>query len=104
MGLGMQIAYLGFAGSSDAECEAGVQLVRLERLSKDIANCHLTVEAYRDSSGQRVFDARLDLITREFDLLPVTSSIDADLSVAIHRAFDNAVGLLRQRCVSSPAR
>ncbi|WP_250536110.1 hypothetical protein [Caballeronia sp. AZ10_KS36] len=104
MGLGLQIAYLGFAGSNDAEREAGVELVRLERLAKDIANCHLTVEAYRDPSGQRVFDARLDLITREFDLLPVASSTDADLSIAIHHAFDNAVGLLKQRFMSSPAR
>jgi len=104
MGLGMQIAYLGFAGSDDAEREAGVELVRLERLSNDIANCHLTVEAYRDPLGTRVYDARLDLITREFDLLPVARSTDADLSVAIHRAFDAAVRLLQQRCASSPAR
>ncbi|WP_250454345.1 hypothetical protein [Caballeronia sp. ATUFL_M2_KS44] len=101
MGLGMQIAYRGFAGSDDAERVAGVELVRLERAATDIANSHLTVEAYRDPSGARRYDARLDLITRAFDLIPVERGSDADVCIAIHRAFDNAMRLLEQRHVSS---
>ncbi|WP_244813922.1 hypothetical protein [Caballeronia sp. Lep1P3] len=100
----MQIDFLGFAGSSDAEREAGIELVRLERSARDIADCRLTLEAYRDPSGRRLFDARLDLVTRDFKLLPVQRSTDADIRIAIHRAFDNAVRLLSQRRMPSPAR
>ncbi|SAK93921.1 hypothetical protein AWB83_05456 [Caballeronia ptereochthonis] len=101
MGLGMQIACQGFAGSNDVEREAGVELVRLERVAKDIVNCHLTIEAYRDQSGARLYDARLDLVTREFNLIPVERSSNPDVAVAIHQAFENAVRLLRQRCIAS---
>lgn len=65
------------------------------------ANSHLTVEAYRDPSGARLYDARLDLITRAFDLIPVERGSDPDVCVAIRRAFDNAMRLLKQRHVPS---
>lgn len=97
MGLGMQIAYLGFVGTNDVEREAGVELVRLERAAQDIVNCHLTIEAYRDPSGDGRYDARLDLVTREFDLIPIERGSDADLAIAIHQAFENAMRLLRRR-------
>jgi hypothetical protein len=101
MGLGMQIACQGFAGSDDVERAAGVELLRLERAASDIVNSHLTIEAYRDASGLPRYDARLHLVTRNFDLIPVERGSDADVSVAIHCAFDNAMRLLRQRHVSS---
>ncbi|MDR5740621.1 MULTISPECIES: hypothetical protein [unclassified Caballeronia] len=104
MGLGLQIAYRGFAGSHAGECAAEMELVRLEVMASDIVDCHLAVEAYRDRAGSRVFDARLDLITRGYDLLPVERGTNAELGAAIHSAFDNAVRLLQQRRVPSPAR
>jgi hypothetical protein len=101
MGLGMQIAYQGFVGSNDVERAAGVELVRLERAAKDIANCHLTIEAYRDQSGDRRYDARLDLVTRDFDLIPVEHASDQDVGAAIHQAFDNAMRCLQHMRFSS---
>ncbi|WP_250441663.1 hypothetical protein [Caballeronia sp. AZ1_KS37] len=97
MGLGMQIAYQGFAGNNDVEREAGIELVRLERAAQDIANCHLTIEAYRDASGDRRYDARLDLVTREFNLIPIERGSDKNVEMAVHQAFENAMRLLRQR-------
>ena|SRR5579872_5130979 len=97
MGLGMQIACRGAVAASEVEREAGVELVRLERLAQDIVNCHLTIEAYRDPSGARLYDARLDLVTREFDLIPVERGSSPNVSAAIHQAFDNAMRLLGQR-------
>ncbi|SAK91394.1 hypothetical protein AWB79_06693 [Caballeronia hypogeia] len=94
MGLGMQIAYQGFTGTDDVEREAGVELVRLERVAVDIVNCHLTIESYRDPSGARLYDARLDLVTRAFDLIPIERGSNPDVSTAIHQAFDNAMRLL----------
>jgi hypothetical protein len=101
MGLGLQIACQGFAGGDEVERVAGVELLRLERQAIDIVNSHLTVEAYRDQSGARLYDARLDLITRKFDLIPVERGTGADVSVAIHGAFDNALRLLKYRQMSS---
>ncbi|BCQ28991.1 hypothetical protein NK8_71810 (plasmid) [Caballeronia sp. NK8] len=101
MGLGMQIAYQGFVGTNDAERAAGVELVRLERAAKDIANCHLTIEAYLDQSGGRRYDARLDLVTRDFDLIPIERATDPDVDVAIHQAFDNAMRYLQHMRFSS---
>ncbi|GAB5097983.1 hypothetical protein [Caballeronia sp. HLA56] len=98
MGLGMQIDCLGFAGADEVEREAGVGLVRLERVAKDIANCHLSIEAHLDQSGICFYDARLDLVTREFDVVPAGRISSPDLSVAIHQVFEHAVRLLRQRC------
>jgi hypothetical protein len=71
MGIGMQIVYLGFAGSGPIEAEAGAQFVRLERFWKIISGCHLAIEALHDKPGHVMYDARLDLITRANELLPV---------------------------------
>ncbi|MEZ2354640.1 hypothetical protein [Caballeronia sp. RCC_10] len=101
MGLGLQIACQGFAGFDDVERVAGVELLRLERQATDVVNSHLTIEAYSDASGAPLYDARLDLITRTFDLIPVERGTAADLGAAIHRAFDNVLRLLKLRQVSS---
>lgn len=101
MGLAMQIVYQGFAGTNDVEREAGVELVRLECAAIDIANCHLTIEAYSDQTGKRRYDARLDLVTRQFDLIPVERGSDADVRTAVHQAFDNAMRCLEQRRLTS---
>ncbi|WP_277182928.1 hypothetical protein [Caballeronia sp. BR00000012568055] len=93
----MQIAYQGFTGSDKVERLAGVELVRLESAASDIVNSHLTIEAYRDTSGVQLYDARLDLVTKNFDLIPVQRGSNSDVSVAIHEAFDNAMRLLKRR-------
>ncbi|WP_347814182.1 universal stress protein [Paraburkholderia sp. BL10I2N1] len=92
----MQIVYLGFAGSNQLEAEAGAQFVRLERFGKLISGCHLAIEACGFRSGNRLYDARLDLITRGNDLIPVEHCTDEDPRVALRAAFDAAVRWLEQ--------
>jgi nucleotide-binding universal stress UspA family protein len=96
MGVGMQIVYLGFAGSNQLEAEAGAQFVRLERFGKLISGCHLAIEACGFRSGHRLYDARLDLITRRNDLIPVARYTDEDPRMALRAAFDAAVRRLEQ--------
>ncbi|WP_408254713.1 hypothetical protein [Paraburkholderia phytofirmans] len=79
----MQIVYLGFVGTSQIEAEAASQLIRLERFCNSIAGCHLAVEAirvtpdgcrngaYAGEAPTPLFDARLDLIMRDGELVPV---------------------------------
>lgn len=102
MGVGMQIVYLGFAGTSQIEAEAASQLIRLERFGNSIAGCHLAVEAIRVTpddypshahAGEALtplFDARLDLIMRDGQLVPVRHCLDASANAAIKAAFDFA--------------
>ncbi|WP_114810561.1 HPF/RaiA family ribosome-associated protein [Paraburkholderia kururiensis] len=90
MGIGMQIVYLGFAGSAQIEAEAGAQLVRLFRFASALSGCHLAIELMR-ANGDRVrYDARLDLITPSHDLKPVRHCTSDDPNTAIRQAFDEA--------------
>lgn len=112
MGVGMQIVYLGFAGTSQIEAEAASQLVRLERFSRSISGCHLAIESIRVASGRfeadglagdrrsPVFDARLDLIMRNGELVPIGHCLDTDATAAIQAAFDSA----EQQLERNPAR
>ncbi|MGF6633223.1 hypothetical protein [Paraburkholderia sp. MM6662-R1] len=102
MGVGMQIVYLGFAGTSQIEAEAASQLVRLERFSRSIAGCDLVIESVHaalpdhranvqpgDARG-RLFEARLDLIMRSGELVPIKRCVDANAQAAIQAAFNSA--------------
>ena len=109
MGVGMQIVYLVFAGTSQIEGEAATQLVRLERFSRSIAGCHLAIEAIREPSGvagasaptaeirHPVFDARLDLIMRNGELVPIEHCLNVDPNIAVRTAFDVAERKLDRR-------
>lgn len=111
MGVGMQIVYLGFAGTSQIEREAATQLLRLERFSRSISGCHLAIEAIRERSGSSrasppaadircpVFDARLDLIMRDGELVPIEHCLNADPNMAVQAAFDVAERKLDRRPV-----
>jgi hypothetical protein len=102
MGVGLQIVYLGFAGTWQIEAEAASQLIRLERFGKFIAGCHLAVEsipgspdgrrngAHAGDPPIRLFDARLDLIMRDGELVPVRHCLDTSANAAIKAAFDFA--------------
>jgi hypothetical protein len=102
MGVGMQIVYLGFAGTSQIEGEAAARLVRLERFSKSISDCHLALEFIRSGPGvcgadalrtdrrSPAYDARIDLIMRNGDLVPVRHCQGTDAEAAIQAAFDSA--------------
>jgi hypothetical protein len=94
MGVGMQLCYLGFEGSAALEAEAGVALVRLERAAKRIAGCRLEIEARDDRPGHRVYDARLDLVTRNYGLIPGQRTTHEDVITAVHLAFEAAFRLL----------
>jgi hypothetical protein len=96
MGIGMQIAYFGFPGSAEIEAEASVELVRLDRFSKLIGGCRLAIEAWSGQPAHRLYDARLDLITRDYGLIPVERCTDEDPHVAVRGAFDTAVRVLEK--------
>lgn len=110
MGIDMQIVYFGFAGSARIESEAAAQLVRLERFGRFISGCHLAIEAIHERALQALpgarpgapgrtpdptlFDARLDLVLRTGELLPLEHRQDPDPDGAIRAAFDAAERLL----------
>ncbi|ASV99034.1 hypothetical protein [Paraburkholderia aromaticivorans] len=111
MGIDMQIVYFGFAGSAQIESEAAAQLVRLERFSRLISGCHLAVEAIHERTlydiparraapdaapNRTLFDARLDLVLRTGELVPLQHRQGADPDDAIRAAFDAAERLLAQ--------
>jgi hypothetical protein len=90
MGIGMQIVYLGFCGTKQLESEAAAQLVRLDRYSGLVSNCHLAIEAIRSQSGKPTYDVRLDLITPTHDLKPIAHYSGENAEEAIRCAFDVA--------------
>jgi hypothetical protein len=92
MGVGMQIVYLGFAGSRTLEGEAGAQLVRLERYSAILSAARLAIEAMRAIGAQTMYDARLDLLllTRADRFSAVARCSHANAQEAVRRAFDAA--------------
>ena len=89
MGIGMQIAYLGFPGAARIEAEAGVQLMRLMRFARQVGACHLAIEAVRGPGGI-YYDARLDLLTPEKELIAVPHCSAKDPEEAVRAAFDYA--------------
>jgi hypothetical protein len=91
MAVGMQIRYLGFVGSPAIESEAGAQLLRLAPFGELIRGCHLAIEAFHDAAGARLYDARLDLITLDYSLVPIEHSTTSDPLEGILHAFDGAV-------------
>jgi len=88
MGLGMQIVYLGFPGSSALEAEAAVQLLRLERFCGVLSACHLAIE--RLHPLQPAYDVRLDLVSASRELAPLDHCENDDPVAAIRAAFDAA--------------
>ncbi|MBN3752275.1 hypothetical protein G3N95_04940 [Paraburkholderia sp. Tr-20389] len=90
MGIGMQIVYLGFCGTARLEGEAAAQLVRLERYSGLLSNCHLAIEQIHSRSDRPTYDVRLDLITRTRDLKPIEHCSSEDAEQAVRSAFDAA--------------
>ncbi|MGK8207892.1 metal ABC transporter ATPase [Burkholderia cenocepacia] len=87
MGVGMQIVYLGFAGSAELEAEAATRLVDIERFRALISGCHLAIEARRMPGGMRAYDVRLDLITRNDELKPLPHCSGDDVCETVRRAF-----------------
>ncbi|WP_321785300.1 metal ABC transporter ATPase [Burkholderia pyrrocinia] len=90
MGVGMQIACLGFTGSAAVEAEAGAQLVRLERFRALIGDCHLAIESRVAADGARTYDVRLDLVSHDAALRPLPPCIGNDVDDALRRAFAQA--------------
>ncbi len=101
MGVGMQIVYLGFAGSTALEREAGAQLVRLVRFSNVLTGCQLAIEVLGCHRGLPMYDARLDLITRAHGIKPMPHCSSADPQEAVQQAFDAAEHELEQMAASA---
>jgi hypothetical protein len=96
MGIGMQIVYLGFPGEARIEAEAGVQLLRLMRFARCVSGCHLAVELLHGPSG-KYYDARLDIITPQKELIPLPHCSDAEPDAAVRAVFDYAERELSHR-------
>lgn len=116
MGIEMQIVYFGFAGSAQIEAEAAAQFVRLERFGRSISGCHLAIEAIHERASNDVpgdvpvaprgvldttpnhlmFDARLDLVLRNGELVPLDHRQSPDPDAAVRAAFDAAERLLER--------
>ncbi len=90
MGLGMQMVYLGFAGTAAIEAEAGVQLLRLERFGKTLKSCHLAIEEVHGLDASQTYDVRLDLVTVSSGFSPVAHHCGTDPLVVMREAFDEA--------------
>ncbi|CAB3798972.1 hypothetical protein LMG28688_04859 [Paraburkholderia caffeinitolerans] len=103
MGLGMQIVYLGFAGSAAIEAEAGVQLLRLERFGGLLKACHLAIESVRKAGRADAYDVRLDLLSAASELKPIVHCTGDDPIAAMREAFDAAEHELRLAGASSRA-
>jgi len=101
MGLGMQIVYMGFAGSAAIEAEAGVQLLRLERFSGLLQSCHLAIESLHDAGQHQAYDVRLDLLYASDGLKPVVHCTGDDPIAALREAFDAAEYELKRADASS---
>lgn len=96
MGVGLQVLCLGFPRAASIDVEAGVQLVRLERFSSNLHDCHLTIEVLRTPGGF-AYDARLDLLLWNGRFVPMPHCSDPDPARAIRAAFDHAVDSLAHR-------
>ncbi|RQV12160.1 metal ABC transporter ATPase [Burkholderia cenocepacia] len=94
MGVGMQIACLGFTGSAAVEAEAGAQLVRLERFRALLDGCHLAIEARTVADGARLYDVRLDLSMRDAAPRSLPPCVGADVDDTLRRAFAQAEQVL----------
>jgi hypothetical protein len=90
MGVSMQIAYFGFAGSPSLEAEAAAQLVRIERFSPLVSDCHLAIEAMRGALGIAMYGARLDLVIGASELRPLPHCTSSTPEDAVRDAFDRA--------------
>ncbi|AXF23599.1 metal ABC transporter ATPase [Burkholderia pyrrocinia] len=90
MGVGMQIACLGFTGSAAVEAEAGVQLVRLERFRGLISGCHLEIESRAAADGVRLYGVRLELVMHDAALRPLPPCVGDNMDDALRRAFAQA--------------
>ncbi|HEF5869774.1 TPA: metal ABC transporter ATPase [Burkholderia cenocepacia] len=90
MGVGMQIACLGFAGSAAIEAEAGAQLVRLERFRALLDGCHLAIESRTGADGARLYHVGLDLVMHDAALRSLPPCVGADVDDALRRAFAQA--------------
>lgn len=90
MGLGMQIVYLGFAGSSAIEAEAGIQLLRLERYAGVLTACLLAIELLQAEGGRADYDVRLDLLSTLSEFKPDCRCTSDDPLAAMRVAFDAA--------------
>jgi hypothetical protein len=96
MGIGMQIVYLGFPGEARIEAEAGVQLLRLMRFASRVAACHLAIELLHGAGG-KYYDARLDIITPDKELIALPHCSETDPEAAVRAVFDYAERELTNR-------
>ena len=96
MGIGMQIVYLGFPGEARIEAEAGVQLLRLMRFASRVGGCHLAIELLHGPGG-KYYDARLDIITPDKELIALPHCSETQPEAAVRAAFDYAERELTHR-------
>lgn len=59
MGIGMQIAHVAFSGTASLECEAAMQLLRLQRYAAYVSDCCLSIESLGPSRANSLYEVRL---------------------------------------------
>lgn len=90
MGIGMQVIFVGFARSFAIEAEASVRLIRLERFSRRLGECNLTIEALLIGSDPLIYRVRLDLVARDGVIALGAPCSNTEPERAVDAAFDAA--------------
>ena len=96
MGVGMQVYFVGFAGSLVLEAEANAQLVRLARFGRKILGCNLTLQAFTNGLKQPRYEAQLNLICLNGSFLTMPHCESDDPLRAVETAFDAAESTLSE--------
>lgn len=94
MGIGMQIAYIGFPGSASLESEAALQLLRLQTYAAYVSDCWLSIEHQGTSSANVQYEARLLIGATKSSARRLGRCVRDSAEAAIRCAFNIAVRAL----------
>lgn len=93
MGIGMQIAHVAFSGTASLECEAAMQLLRLQRYAAYVSDCCLSIESLGPSRANSLYEVRLFIGTTK------NRARRLNAEAAIRYAFNIAVRTLKRLCL-----
>ena len=94
MGIGMEIAYAGLSGTASLECEAALQLLRLQPYAAYVSDCWMSIERVGTSAANSMYEVRLFVGTIKSAARRVGRCIRDSAQAAIRCAFNIAVRTL----------
>ncbi|RZF24569.1 hypothetical protein EVC45_38205 [Paraburkholderia sp. UYCP14C] len=94
MGIGMQIAYVGFSGTASLESEAAMQLLRLQPYAAYVSDCCLSIERLGTSPANSVYEVCLFIGMIKSSARRLGRCIRDNAEAAIRCAFNIAVRTL----------